>query len=172
MLRGILAAALLLVVTDARAQSEWPIATGTCGGVAAAMGESVNWRMLGQLYAGHAAGQGAWRFDAAHADVIGRHLHETCGAADAAARPLSAIAAERPLPYGAGTDLAALTCAELALGWRQNARSWVPFLTGATETNLARRSMDRIGEGIPRICRQPGQEGKTLRAVLAELPRD
>ncbi len=79
-----------------------------------------------------------------------------------------------PAPEGgASIDFASLTCATLAPRWRQEARAIVPaivvFLAGP-DGRIGRAAFDRVGEGLPRHCRDPANADRRVLDVAAGLP--
>lgn len=84
------------------------------------------------------------------------------------------LAAAVPTPEGGpSVDLAGLTCSALAPRWRQEARAIVPaivvFLAGP-DGRIGRAAFDRVGEGLPRQCRDPANADRRVLEVAAALP--
>lgn len=119
------------------------------------------------------AGTGTIRLDLAR--PVGAALREACQASDGAGRRIVDIAAAVPPPEGEAVtiDLATLTCAELAPRWRREAQVIVPALVAqmaGPEGRIARPALDRVGEGLPRICRDAANAGRAVRDAAAAIP--
>ncbi|CAH0179570.1 hypothetical protein [Roseomonas sp. CECT 9278] len=101
-------------------------------------------------------------------------LREACPQPANAQRTLIDLAAAVPAPADGPTiDLATLTCAALAPRWRQEARAIVPaivvFLAGPGG-RISRAAFDRVGEGLPRQCRDPANADRRVLELAAALP--
>lgn len=150
------------------------LATVTCEKVAAAPRLSTRHLASAELGA-VAARAGRSRFSIAAIDAADEAIRTGCAAEGAASRAISAIVAAVPPTPDAeqDLDLATLTCLGLAPTWRQVARNLVPFMVGwrdaASEAPLTRGALDKVGEGLPRICREEANQDRGVADVLTEL---
>ncbi|BDG71571.1 hypothetical protein Rmf_15000 [Roseomonas fluvialis] len=171
--RAALLVAGMLAAAPARAQDA-AIATLTCS-EAMADGAALPGAILPATLAGLVALRaGRTEVNLALGPAIRDALREGCrDPANAQAR-LADLAAAVPVPQDGPTiDLATLTCATLAPRWRQEARAIVPavvaFMAGA-EGRVGRAAFDRVGEGLPRQCRDPANLDRRVLEVAASLP--
>jgi hypothetical protein len=161
--------ACLLAAAPARAQ-DVSIATLTCAEGAALPGAILPATLAGAV----ALRTGRHEVNLAHGPAIGDALRQACRDPAQAQARLIDLAAAVPLPQdGATIDFATLTCATLAPRWRQEARAIVPaivaFLAGA-EGRIDRAAFDRVGEGLPRACRDASNLDRRVLDVAAALP--
>lgn len=167
---------LALIVVPAAAQEDvaLPLATVTCDQVAASRRLSTRHLVAAELGA-RAARAGRARFSTAAVDAADEAVSSGCALGGAGTRRLAAIVATLPpVPEAAGDlDLATLTCLSLAPTWRQVARSLVPFMVGwrdaAEDIVLTRAALDRVGEGLPRICRDEANKDRRVADILGQL---
>jgi hypothetical protein len=151
------------------------LASVTCA-EAMAEGAPIPWRHLAAALVGHlAARAGASQVRIDVVPPIRTALRAACEAPDGAARRLVDIAAAVAPPEGeaAMIDFATLTCAELAPRWRRDAQVIVPALVALVagpEGRIARTALDRVGEGLPRICRDPAEAGRRVTEAAAAIP--
>lgn len=118
-----------------------------------------------------AAANGPLRYAPAHVEAIGAAITTRCEDAAAAALRLADIAAAVPMPPPSDADrnIATMTCMGLGQIWRSEARRLVPFLAGSRMDVLDRAAFDRIGEGLPRACRENGSGERPVLDVLGGL---
>lgn len=171
----------LLFVTPAAAQppaspddAPLVLATATCAEAAAASRLSQR-HLAAALLGARAARAGRSTFSVAAVDAAEQAIRSGCAMDGAGERRLIAIVASLPAaPAAEGDlDLATLTCLSLAPSWRQAARSLVPFMAGwrdaAADVPLTRAALDRVGEGLPRICRDEENKDRPIVEVLGDL---
>jgi hypothetical protein len=163
----------LLCATPALAQ-EANIMTLTCA-EAMAEGAALPGMHLGAALAGAVALRaGRTEVNLALGPALREPLRDACPQPANAGARLVDLAAAVPAPEGGATiDLATLTCAALAPRWRQEARAIVPaivvFLAGP-QGRIGRAAFDRVGEGLPRQCRDPANADRRVIEVAAALP--
>jgi hypothetical protein len=120
-----------------------------------------------------ALGAGRTEVDLDLGPAIRDALREACPQPANAGRRLVDIAAAVPATGGATVDLATLTCATLAPRWRREAPALVPAIVAILaggEGRIHRAAYDRIGEGLPRQCRDPANLDRRVLEVAAALP--
>lgn len=168
-------ALLLLGLPATAAAQEIALATATCADVMAE-GAPLTARYLPAALIGHLAaraGSSQVRLDLA--TPIRAALRAACEAPDGATRRLADIAAAVTPQEGEPVivDFATLTCADLAPRWRREAQVIVPALVALAsgpEGRIARGAFDRVGEGLPRICRDPAEAGRRVTEAAAAIP--
>ena len=118
-----------------------------------------------------AAANGPLRYAPAHVEAITAALNARCDDAASAAQRLADIAAAVPMPPPSEGDrhIATMTCMGLGQIWRSEARRLVPFLAGSHLDLVDRAAFDRIGEGLPRACRENGARERPVMEVLRGL---
>lgn len=176
-MHALLLAATLLVATlgTARAADEdINLATVTCGATRAD-GTRINPSMIAAAYAGRAAAKaGHARLSTDFIKTIGDTITRGCEGPEGTDRKLADVIAGVAVPSSTDKDrdFATLTCAQLAPLWKEEARQIVPFLVGlrdgAANTPITRAGLDKVGQGLPKLCREPGNETK----LVTELAKD
>jgi len=151
------------------------LSTVTCG-EARKDGAAVGFRFLGAAYAGRlAAKAGHARFSPDLVKVLGDALRRACEGTDAADRKLADVVAGIAIPAKGDKDrdFATMTCAQLAPLWKEEARQMVPFLVAlrdATDaTPLTKVRLDKVGDGLPKTCREAGNEKKLVLDLVKGL---
>jgi hypothetical protein len=107
--------------------------------------------------------------------AVGEALKRGCDGPDGAGRKLGDIAAGVAVPAKGDKDrdFAAMTCAQLGPVWKEEARQLVPFLVGMRDAPanapLTKAALDKVGEGLPRLCKEAGNAGKLVTELVAGL---
>jgi len=170
------AAAFLLSAAPAFAADEpVDLATVTCA-TARAEGGAVSPRLLSAAIAGRLTAQAKQtRFSPGYVTAVGEALKRGCEGADATGRKLADIASGVAMPATGDKDrdMATLTCAQLGPIWKDEARQIVPFLVAlrdtGTDAKLTRAALDKLGNGLPKICKEAGNGGKLVMELVKGL---
>lgn len=173
----LLAATLSLATLQAaRAADEGVnLVSATCTAMKAE-GAVVNPRNLAPAYAGRVAARaGNAVLSPELVKAIGETIRRGCEGPDTADRKLADIISGIAMPAKGDKDrdFAALTCAQLAPIWREEARQIVPFLVSLRDVGanaaLTKAGLDKVGEGLPKLCREPGNEAKLVTEMAKTL---
>jgi len=170
------AAAFLLAAAPAFAADDpLDLATVTCA-AARAEGAAVTPRLLSAAIAGRLTAQAKQtRFSADYVTAVGEALKRGCEGADAAGRKLADIASGVAMPAKGAKDhdLATLTCAQLEPIWKADPQKIVPFLVAlrdtGTDAKLTKAALDKLGNGLPKACKEPGNAGKLVMELAKGL---
>ncbi len=174
---GVAALGITLVGSSgARAAEESvTLATSTCAAIQQE-GKGPNPRMLAAAYAGRIAAK--TKTAVLSPDLV-QAITETwrrgCEGTDAAGRKLADVIAGIAIPpkTDKDRDFATLTCAQLAPIWREEARIIVPFLVAlrdsAADAPITKASLDKVGEGLPKLCRDTNNAAKLVTEVAQDL---
>ena len=167
---------LTLATPTARAADEGVnLATITCGAMKTDGPTSP--RLLAAAFAGRiAANTRHARLSPELVKSIVATLDRACdGTTDTADRKLADVVSGIAIPAKTDKDrdFATLTCAQLAPLWKEEARIIVPFLVAlrdtAANTQITRPAMDKVGQGLPKTCREPGNEAKLVTELVKTL---
>lgn len=168
-------AALLGAMPAQAADEPIDLATVTCA-AARKEGEAVTPRMLTAAIAGRMAALGKRTvFSPDYEKAVGEALKRGCDGPDGAGRKLVDIGSGVAVPAKGDKDrdFATMTCAQLGPLWREEARQLVPFLVALrdTPTNapLTKASLDKVGEGLPRLCKEAANSAKLVTELVAGL---
>jgi len=169
------AVALLGALPVQAADDPIDLATVTCA-TARKEGEAVTPRMLTSAIVGRAAAQAKRTvYSPEFEKAVGEALKRGCDGPDGAGRKLGDIASGVAVPAKGpkDRDLATMTCAQLGPLWKEEARQLVPFLVALrdTPTNapLTKAALDKVGEGLPKLCKEAGNSGKLVMELVAGL---
>jgi len=168
-------AALLGAMPAQAADDPIDLATVTCA-TARKEGEAVTPRMLTSAVAGRLTALGKRTVYSPDYDkAVGEALKRGCDGSDGAGRKLVDIASGVAVPAKGAKDrdFATMTCAQLGPLWKEEARQLVPFLVAlrdtATNAPLTKAGLDKVGEGLPRLCKEAGNSGKLVTELVAGL---
>lgn len=172
---AVLGLAIATTPTARAANEGVNLATATCGALKSE--GPTNPRLLAAAYAGRiAATTKHARLSPDLVRTIVETMDRACdGTTDTADRKLADVISGIAIPAKSDKDrdFATLTCAQLAPLWKEEARIIVPFLVAlrdtAANTQITRPAMDKIGQGLPKICREPGNEAKLVTDLVKTL---
>lgn len=168
--------AVLIPFQQARAADDGVnLATATCGAMKTDGPTSP--RLLAAAYAGRIAATSKHaRLSPELVKTIVETLDRACdGTTDTADRKLADVISGIAIPAKTDKDrdFATLTCAQLAPLWKEEARQIVPFLVGlrdgAANTPITRAGLDKVGQGLPKLCREPGNETRRVTELTNDL---
>ncbi len=162
--------------SGARAAGEGlDLATITCATIQREDREP-NPRMLAAAYAGRiAAKAGNARFAPDLVGAITDALRLGCTGEGTAGRKLADIIAGIAIPAVSekDRDFATMTCAQLGLIWKDEARLILPFLVAlrdvAADTPFSKAAVNKVGEGLPKLCREPANASRRVTELAETL---
>ncbi|MBR0653151.1 hypothetical protein GXW78_26075 [Roseomonas terrae] len=170
----LLATTMPVAAQDARPTPDTPVTLGTVTCAQARASRLTPRHLAAAELGAQAARAGRSRYSTAAVDAAEAALRRDCTGDAAAERRVTDIIRALPATAAAATDidLATMTCQNLAPVWRDGARNLVPFMVGwrdGVAGTITRAALDKVGEGVPRLCRDQTNQDRRISEVLAEL---